>query len=329
MFTKKNLLLIDVTRKMIARYTRMKKKILLIPLALMGTMLTSCAQEVNPVYIDEWLSRVTKSPEEDPNAASFAVDGPGSEYDFDFVVRDYIREATSGIAPEKGKNVTKKHSLFSYTIRSGGNRLSWCLIEAFEEGVITTDARGSGWGAPKPQSYTYNVGYDKVMELVNKAGERCVEIKTTRAEYNASARSFYQVANFLETVDDPRSLVTPTVKYKDIRSDGDLRSEFSFEDTDYSILKDLKDITFEEIDNYQIMDEPSITYYVSDNWSLEIYNEHEQISYSHACVRYNFQNLYKTHYGKYTNGHIFYSLDSEKGVALADKIRAMMPQNNQ
>ncbi len=304
----------------------MKKKLLLIPLALMGTMLTSCAQEVDPVYIDEWLSRVTKSPEEDLNAASFSVDGAGSEYDFEFIVRDYIRDTTSGITPEKGKNVTKKYSLFSYTIRSG-SRLNWCKIDAYEEGVITTYACGSGWGAPKPQRYTYNVGHDKVMDLIQKAGDRCIEIKTTRAEYNASARSFYQVANFLETVDDPQSSVTPIVKYKDIRSDGDLRSEFSFEDTDYSILSDLKDITFEEIDNYQIMDDPSITYYVSDAWSLEIYNEHEQISYSHACVRYKYQNLYKTHYDKYANEHIFYSLDSEKGVALANKIKAMMPQN--
>ena len=170
----------------------------------------------------------------------------------------------------------------------------------------------------------YEVDPTQAAYVINKAAERYNEIRNTQNEEKINYRNASQVGNFLAALDNSAQT---TVKYKDIRSDGDLRSEFSFEDTDRSILNDLKEITFEEIDNYQIMDDPSITYYVSEDWYLDIFNGHDQISYSHACVRYRYESVYKHYHGRYTNGHIFYSLDSEKGVALANKIKAMMPQN--
>ncbi len=303
----------------------MKKKLLLIPLALTGTMLTACEQtEVAPVYINEWLE-CYKTPMEDPNAPRFTVSELGTNYDFDFVVRNLLRNVVVGVDAVKGKpeNIEGEIGL-SYTIRESHNRLTGCNISVYTSGEIVTGASGNGWGAPKSQTFTYEVDPTQAAYVINKAAERYNKIRNTQNEEKINYRNASQVGNFLAALDNSAQT---TVKYKDIRSDGDLRCEFSFEDTDRSILNDLKEITFEEIDNYQIMDDPSITYYVSEDWYLDIFNEHDQISYSHACVRYRYESVYKHYHGRYTNGHIFYSLDSEKGVALANKIKAMMPQN--
>ena len=301
----------------------MNKKLLIIPITLLTTSLIACSpREASPVYFDQWLAAAEqRTPENDPNAPTFNIRGVGSTYDYGFEIKKEIATLVDGIEATKGRpaKIGAEQGL-SYSIHSYVNRFDVFYAYFYLNGTIVTTAYGSGWGAPKQQVFTYTVSADAITSLVSKATSRYNEIKNTQNAEAIFERERAAVSNFLVAMEE--SSEVPTVVYKDVGPDGDSKYNTTFRDADRSILADLKDMTFTEVDNYTVKYGPAITYYVNTEWTLEIHNDPAETDYSYAFIRYQYPGTYKSYSGNY-KGFITYSLEQSKGIGLANKIKAM------
>ena len=67
-----------------------------------------------------------------------------------------------------------------------------------------------------------------------------------------------------------------------------------------------------------------VSYYLTDEWMLNIYAGYEQANYNIASIRYlnknpTFKSYYRTYY------YFYYEINATKGRALAERIRAAKP----
>ena len=160
----------------------MKKKLLLIPITLLTTLSGACnpfkalePREASPIYIEQWLE-ATKAPNENPNCGEFWISENNVQqnhhYDYELKVRDIIKK---GVKNKNGNKVDSKAiarenlDFIGYKVYSAFSDLTACFIYVYEDGTITTQAYGGGWGAPKPQFYVYDVGKTITDEIISKS----------------------------------------------------------------------------------------------------------------------------------------------------------------
>ncbi len=309
----------------------MKKKVIIIPVILLSSLLGAChrlslfePKEVSPVSIQGWLS-VSKNPSEDPNGSEFWIKDNDEEktryYDYELKVRDILE---ANIANHSGNEVKSNDiarsnlDFIGYQIRANYNHLDGCVIYVYEDGTITTQAYGSGWGAPKPQFYVYDVGKTVTDKIISEVKERYYEIDETLNNIYETVKEEATLDKFFTTVEE--STTPALIKYRETRKDEE-ENTFNYHDDDRSVLKDLKELEYTPKEKeYKIDILPMITYGVTDNWTLQIFCGWNEANYDVAAIDYIYEGPYKGYYS--THYVFYYSINTAKASALVETIRS-------
>lgn len=308
----------------------MKKKLLLIPITLLTTLLGACnpfkvlePREASPIYIEQWLDNA-KAPNENPNCGEFWILENNVQQnhhdDYELKVRDIIKK---GVKNKNGNKVDSKAiarenlDFIGYKVYSAFGDLTACFIYVYEDGTITTQAYGGGWGAPKPQFYVYDVGKTITDEIISKTKERYYEINDTLNNIYETVREEATVDKFFANVEE--STTPALIQYRETRKD-ERQNEFNYHDDDKSILNSLKELEYVPKEKgYSVDILPMITYGVTDEWTLQIFCGWDKANYDVAAIDY----IYKGSYSSYYPSHFrfYYSIDATKASAIADTIR--------
>lgn len=301
----------------------MKKRIIIIPIAIMSLLLGACGKkDVAPVYAESWLTDV-KDNDEDPNSPSFyLVNEEGeiecSSHDYGLVLRDRLLNALKNVEPKKISKIDKNNRIgATYQVRKSINRLSYCTFNIFNSGKVETFAGGSGWGAPKEQFFSYEISASVAESLITGFANRYSEIEEILSSERAAAKENSTTDKFFENVE--ASEQGAYITYKETREDQESNT-FTFQDDSRSFLDDFKDLEYVSLENYSISLVPMIRYYLTEDWQLEIFCGWGEANYDVAAIRYkDSKTAIKTYYPRYYS--FYYSINATKGEALASKIR--------
>ena len=295
----------------------MKNKFLIIPTCLLSITIIGCdSREVERISLGTWLGGI-KSPSEDPNAPTFSVildDGESqSSYDFDLVIGNALKKVSYTGFEKSGKK-EKKYS-FNYMIREHINRFDGCFIDVYEDGTLTTSAYASGWGAPKSQFYTYEIGEEAAKEIIDLAKNRYVEIKEIRKTELEEKYGEMSVDGFFKAAEE--SQIVPTLFCGEL-------SIPTVQDNDYAYLKELKEFEYKEI--AKVPDgvfENTLGYSFDDNIAFRIYHNTEEETNSYAMLQYKYEGSLKIYPG-YTYFHcLYYSINYSKVSDFINKIKTI------
>ena len=313
----------------------MKNKLLVIPVVLLSILVSGCdwfrPKEEDPIYIQSWLSCLT-DPKNDPNAPEFSVkneDGSfGYTYDYELVVGKAIKSVIHNEKGEKRKATDDKakdqNKYLTYQIRHSFGRFTACNIKVFLDGSITTDAFGSGWGAPKSQHFLYTISSDSTTSIIDTAYARYTEIH----EYNTNQREHAfnegKIENFIKAIEESSEI--PTAGYRETRGEDYIdenRTEFTVSDNNKVVLDNLKQIEFEALETFDVSILPIVKYFIDPDWVFELYYDGWSSAprYNVAAIRYRYKGQYETYYPSYYL--FYYALQAEKGEAIADKVREL------
>ena len=292
----------------------MKNKLLIIPTCLLSITIIGCySREVEKISLETWLGIIT-SPSEDPNAPTFSVtldDGESqSSYDFDLVIGNALKKVSYTGSEKSGKK--EKNYSFNYVIRENINRFDACFIGVCEDGTLTTSAYASGWGAPKSQFYTYEIGEEAAKEIIDLAKNRYVEIKEIRKTELEEKYGEMSTDGFFKAAEE--SQIVPTFFCGEL-------SILTVQDNDYTYLKELKEFEYKEIarapDGVFVN---TLRYGFDDNITFRIYRNTEEETNSYAELQYKYEVSLKI-YG-YTNFHcLYYSINYNKVSDFINKIK--------
>ena len=309
----------------------MKKKTIIIPVILLSSLLGACNRlslfkpdEVSPIGIQEWLD-ASKDPSENPNCGEFWIKENAEEKnrhsDYELKVRDIIK---NNVPNNKGSQIDSKGlvrenvDFVGYQLRADLSRLDNCIIYVYDDGTVTTQAYGSGWGAPKPQFYVYDVGKTITDKIINEVKERYYEIDETLNNIYETVKEEATLDKFFTNVEE--STTPALIKYHETRKD-EKENSFNYHDDDRSVLNDLKELEYSPKDkDFTIDILPMITYGVTEKWTLQIFCGWDNANYDVAAIDYVYEGQYA---GYYTTHYMFYySINATKASALADKIRS-------
>ena len=305
----------------------MKKAFLLIPIAIMSCLLGACGKkEAAPIYLNSWLIGL-EGPESNPNGPSFYIpDDKGnftnSSYDYDLKLRDELISLTKGITPVKINKNTTNDVGAKYKISRHYDRFNGCSINIRENGTIETFASGSGWGAPKEQMFSYQLTESVTKNLIEIFHNRYQEIIYIKQEEKKAAKEASTPEKLFEAIE--QSETEAYISYRETRPVEETTNRFTIQDENQSYLNDFKDLEYSELSNYSIDYESMVSYYLTDEWMLNIYAGYEQANYNIASIKYlnknpTFKSYYQTYY------YFYYEINATKGRALAERIRAAKP----
>ena len=299
----------------------MKKKLLLLPIALMSLFLAGCGKrDVDPVYIEDWLSNA-KSPASDVNPSMFSI--PSQSFtmsDYDLKVRDLLRSNINNDC-FTGKGSAKKNDreCVVYTIRASVGRLEFCNIFVYDDGKVVTEAfpRGTKFNDIKEQIFNYSISEESARYVISQAKERYDQITKEMNNEHQAAREEYNPANFFTSLDGETQ--DPFMHYKETR-EGYESTTFLTVDNGRNILNDLKGITYTYLENYKIDLIPMVKYYVNEDYQLQIYCGWDRANYDVVAIQHVYTGKYTTPSKLYYR--FYYQIDATQGESIVNKIRA-------
>lgn len=299
----------------------MKKKLLLLPITLMSLFLAGCGKkEVDPIYIEEWLSSV-KSPKERINAAIFTVPSQSMNMaDYDLKVRDLLSSNINNNCL-KGKGSIKKsdREYVTYAIRAEVGRLEYCNIFVYDDGKVITEAfpRGTKFNNIKEQIFNYSISEESARYVISQVKERYDQITKEMNNEHQAAREAYNPTNFFASLDEATQ--DPFMHYRETR-EGYETTTFLTVDTGRNILTDLKGLTYTYLENYSIDLLPMVKYYVDENYQLQIFCGWSKANYDVVCIQHKYDGKYET---SLPRSYVFYyQIDAVQGENIVNKIRA-------
>ena len=304
----------------------MKKKLLLIPIAIMSCFITGCEYDTYFVPLYQWADQNGKTFAE----PYFKVMHPeeektGGYRDYDNYVGKAIKGKVSN-AEEVSKNFKKDiqtDSYLSYNLNCHIQRMEYCTIRIYENGYITTyanaeiDIISSFLGRPKDQKATYKIEEEKAKEIIEIATNRYLEIKETIEREQAELEEAAQIENVLDTFEQSEETLNIWYNYRD----PSVLYNASFPDTDRELLADLKALDYEKADDYFVFERiriQEVVYRIKD-LRIVIYNhvlsdQDENYDLISTRIRDN---------GKYPQNDcldVYYKIDPQKGKELVQKV---------
>lgn len=313
----------------------MKNKLLIIPVILLSILVSGCdwfkQKEADPIYIQSWLNCLT-DPKNDPNAPTFAVkkeDGSLAYFDdYELVVGKALKSVISDEKGDKRKATDDKskdqNKYLTYQIRHSLGRFTACNIKVFLDGSITTDAYGSGWGAPKSQHFLYTISTSDATKVIDTAYARYAEIYEDNKNQRENAFNEGKIENFIKAIEESKEI--PVIDYRETRGEDyidESRKEFTVHDDNRVVFANLKQIEFEVLETYDVSILPIVKYYIDPDWVFELYYDGWSSAprYNVAAIRYRYKGQYKTYYPSYYL--FYYALQANEGEAIADKVREL------
>ena len=304
----------------------MKKKLLIIPVTIMCTLLGACSpsevrEERPAINIDRWLE-AAKDPSKDSNPGKFWYrddkDIKPEFDDYDLKVRDII---LGKVKNKKGAPTKKRQSSInyvSYEITSYIDRYYRCSITIFDNGTIETYASAYGkLSAPKDQRFIYTLGESVTSEIISEVKERYAEIETTINNQYEVVKERASLDKFFASVED--SEMPALVSFSEMRQNKG-QNEFTFHDDDCSILNELKELEYQEKEKgFTTGVLPMLKYGFNRDWLLNIYCTYEGDVYT-ASISVTDDGPYQRYQGFIRYYEFFYSINQVKAEALITRI---------
>ena len=308
----------------------MKKKLLLIPIALMSCFIAGCEYETYVVPLWQWLEHNGKMYSE----PGFSVVHPEEEKSGGY--RDYEEYVCAAIkskvldaedVTKNTKNIVRTDSYVSYSLNCHIRKMEHCSINIFENGYITTyayaetDSMYYFFGRPKDQKLIYKIEEDKAKEIIEIATNRYLEIKEEIETYQAELTNAAQIGNVINTFEQSGETLNISYTHEDSAS----YSHDAFPDNNRELLAELKTIEYEEADDFFITGKVRIvkvSYCINSDLVIAICNHilnEEKANYDLVCTRIRD----KGKYPQSTYLYFFYKIDPQKGKALIQKVNQL------
>ena len=306
----------------------MKKKLLLIPIALMSCVVAGCEYDTYVVPLRDWLDLngpVAYTPH-------FKVYNPDEEKTGGFTdYEDYVRtkmKSKTVAAEQVSKNIPKSIVTESYVeldISCHIKQMEHCQIKVFENGYVSTYAYtskgviNSFLGTPKDQRVTYKIGEAEAKEIIELATARYVEIKETIKIEQAELEETCKIENVLKEFEESENPLK-------LWYGGDISTNAfygtTFPDTNREFLPEIKAVTYEEAEDefiYEKNRNENAAYRIDDNMVFTLYNhimQDKEVNLDLVSVRVRDNGKYP----KSTFMYKYYKINPEVGLGLIRKV---------
>ena len=307
----------------------MKKKLLLIPIALMSSFIVGCRYKAVTVHIGEWFNNNAY----EYSKPSFDIVLPDEEVigsiDYDKEVQRIVSGKLRDVELV-GENIkeSKKErtdTYLSYAFHCHVRQMGNCLVHIYDNGYITTYASANSYDlfglmTPKDQDVSYRISEDAAKEIIEKAKERYLEIKEVQDREEAELKEYAKLENIFKRAEETtkelkvwckvdRPDVTPSI----------------FTDENLEYLDALKQVEYEETTSewfhyrYRMN---AVTYNLDNDFNLGIqgnYDDTDNVIYDAVRVTL----YYDLTYPKEKEIVFFYKIDPTVGKQLVDKANQM------
>lgn len=308
----------------------MKKKLLLIPIALMSCFIAGCEYETYVVPLWQWLEHNGKMYSE----PGFSVVHPEEEKSGGY--RDYEEYVCNTIKSRvlDAEDVTKNtkdnvqtDSYVSYSVDCHIRKMEHCNIRIFENGYITTYAYAETefmnyfFGKPKNQKLIYKIEEDKAKEIIEIATNRYLSIKEEIDTYQAELTEAAQIGNVINTFEQSGETLNITYNHQDSVS----YFHDTFPDNNRELLEELEALEYEEADDFFVTEKVRIievSYCINSDLVIDVCNHisnEEETNYDLICTRIRDKGKYPQN----TYLYFFYKIDPQKGKALIQKVNQL------
>ena len=307
----------------------MKKKILLIPIALMSCFAAGCKYKAATVEIRQWFNNSAYQ-YSDP---SFGIYLPNEEaigsIDYDKEVQRMI-SSKLGDVEKIGENIKeskkeKTDTYLSYSFHCNIHPMDNCLVNIYDNGYITTYASSDNYDlfglmVPKDQDVSYRISEDSAKAIIEKAKERYLEIKEVQDREEAELKEYAKLENIFKRAEETTKELEVWCK---VDRPYDTPSIFVDENLEY--LEALKQVEYEEAASdwfYYHFRMNAVTYDLDNDFNLGIqgnYDDPDNTIYDavRVTIKYNLT------YPKQKDFLFFYKIDPEVGKQLVDKANQM------
>ena len=301
----------------------MKKKLLLIPIALLSCFVAGCEYDTYVVTLNQWMEH-NGPMAADPHfyVANEDEEKTGGFTDYEERVGKAIKSRVIDAEEVKTKlkNSIVTDSYVEYGISCHLREMSHCSVHVYDNGYITTfayaeqDFLSSIFGRPKDQKVVYKIDEEKAKEIINLATDRYVEIKTQKEKDQAELEEAAKIENVLNTFDQSEEELKIWYGY----TGSGAQYTLTFPDAERELLEELKTVTYTKADDefiYEKLRNEMVAYRIDDDLQIIVYNHnlsYDETNYDLVSTRIHDTGKYPGYYYQ----DFYYKIDPEQGRAL-------------
>ena len=307
----------------------MKKKLLLIPILLIGPMMIGCKYDTPLVGVREWVKHngymnhepgfSVQNKEEERSGASIDYDNQVAE-----IIYDKILDAEF-LGENLPKNKKERTDVFvGYSIDCHLRQMNSCQIFIYDNGFITSKAYGDStiWGSPKDQDASYRISKENAEYIIEKATERYLEIKETKEKEHAEYLERAELENVFKRAEETTEKLM-LWSYTPPTEEGRL---FDIPDENREFLDSLKSIEYEQKSEqwyYSRNRYRAISYSLDRDFTIAICQDETEPEH----FVYDSLEVYVQSYEQYPisgNNFFYYEINPEVGKELVNKANEIM-----
>jgi len=296
----------------------MKKKLLLLPIALMSSFLSACEYEVAHVSLEEILDFGTESIEN-----SMVWINKKSDRDYNGKLWEIIKNYSSKVTKQdKYTNEGDIYLSYNFNPKTQLHKdFNYFSVDLFKDGRINTYCSGSGFTrTPKNQLTTYTLEKEDMDKLMGDIDARLEEIKQIKIDEEAKAKEKAGIYKFLNALENPNKDYSPSMIYyeKEVYVERGMRKTRTVQDgvkLTTELVDDLRNLEYKEIDKeISFSDRTVLKCEVSNDWYL-LFHEYQP----YAQIHYSYDNTLIQ-----TSLNISYQINDTKLSELLKKIEKII-----
>ena len=294
----------------------MKKKLFLLPIALLSTFLGACTYRTEHIPLSEIFTIST-------NGTGYYYMNDEYYKDFDDGVFNILKTNLEDAKLEGKKRYSEDYKTdsvnFNFYVENGYKKMDYFSIQVYVTGYVETHVAGSGWFiAPESQTTLYTIDKEKANKLFQEVTEYTAQIEAEVQAEKQAALEKNTLEKFFTTFSNMKYRHVEYMKKREEYGEPRLGYEhYIITDKDGDILEDLTNLEYEDMGDkdYYSFDDTSMLRIELDgeDYTMLQISEYSQI----ACLYCNYVSKY---YGLCTAEQCF-SVNKDKLNTLFAKVR--------